>query len=221
MLTALCHGGCGCEVEIRTTPRVCCPNCRIERKRASARSAMERQRRKRGVPRVKGRETTCQSCGICLILNRNAATKFCRPCYLKANAADAPMRSARKRATESGKQYHRQWQKRRRAADPKWRLSSHMRTLIHRGIGKHKAGRSWREFVPYSLEELMAHLEAQFAPGMTWDNHGEWHVDHIRPLCSFEFQTPDDPQFREAWALSNLQPLWAGDNLRKSGKWAA
>lgn len=67
----------------------------------------------------------------------------------------------------------------------------------------------------------MAHLERQFLPGMTWENRGEWHIDHIRPLCSFQFQTPDCPQFREAWALTNLQPLWAQDNLKKGGRWAA
>jgi hypothetical protein len=93
--------------------------------------------------------------------------------------------------------------------------------LMHRGLGANKAGRSWREFVPYTLEELMAHLEAKFLPGMTWDNRGEWHIDHIRPLCSFDFQTPECPQFREAWALTNLQPLWAVDNLKKGGRWAA
>src|SRR3546814_16139410 len=51
-----------------------------------------------------------------------------------------------------------------------------------------------------------------------WDNRGEWHIDHIRPLCSFEFKSPDDPQFREAWALTNLRPLWARDNPRKGGR---
>src|SRR3546814_9626669 len=61
-------------------------------------------------------------------------------------------------------------------------------------------------------------LERQFLPGMSWDNRGEWHIDHIRPLCAFEFTSPDDPQFREAWALTNLRPLWARDNLRKGGR---
>ena len=91
-----------------------------------------------------------------------------------------------------------------------------MRTLIHRALGKNKAGRSWREFVNYSLEELMSHLERQFLPGMTWENKGEWHIDHIIPRSSFEYESPDDPEFKQAWALTNLRPLWAIDNIRKN-----
>ena len=64
----------------------------------------------------------------------------------------------------------------------------------------------------------MTHLERQFLPGMTWGNRGEWHIDHIVPLASFTFTSPDDPEFRAAWALTNLRPLWAKDNIRKSAK---
>lgn len=67
----------------------------------------------------------------------------------------------------------------------------------------------------------MAHLEAQFAPGMTWENRGEWHVDHIRPLASFDLTDPE--QLRTASHYTNLQPLWASDNLAKGARldWAA
>src|SRR3546814_5744253 len=81
-----------------------------------------------------------------------------------------------------------------------------------------KNGRSWETLGGYTVADLMAHLERQFLPGMSWDNRGQLHIDHIRPLCSFEFTSPDDPQFREAWALTNLRPLWARDNLRKGGR---
>jgi len=50
-------------------------------------------------------------------------------------------------------------------------------------------------------------------------NYGEWHIDHLRPLSSFEFESYDEENFKKAWSLSNLQPLWAKDNLTKSGKW--
>lgn len=96
-----------------------------------------------------------------------------------------------------------------------------MTANVNNSLREGKGGRSWERLLGFTLADLMAHLEAQFLPGMTWDNRGEWHIDHIRPLCSFSFQTPDDPQFREAWALTNLQPLWAADNLRKGGRWAA
>lgn len=50
---------------------------------------------------------------------------------------------------------------------------------------------------------------------MSWANFGEWHVDHIVPLASFTFASPDDDEFRAAWSLANLQPLWALENLQK------
>ena len=78
-----------------------------------------------------------------------------------------------------------------------------------------KGGLSWQELVPYTLADLTVHLERQFLPGMTWANIGTWHVDHIVPLKAFSFSTADDPEFRAAWALTNLRPLWAADNLKK------
>ena len=68
-------------------------------------------------------------------------------------------------------------------------------------------------------EAMRPWLEAQFLPGMTWDNHGEWHIDHIRPCASFDFSDPQ--QQKECSHYSNLQPLWAKDNLSKSDKWEA
>jgi hypothetical protein len=71
----------------------------------------------------------------------------------------------------------------------------------------------------YVVDELRSHLEGQFADGMNWANHGEWHIDHIRPLSSFKITSFRCRDFREAWAISNLQPLWAADNLRKGARW--
>ena len=70
----------------------------------------------------------------------------------------------------------------------------------------------------YSIEELMSHLEALFTEGMTWDNYGEWHVDHKIPMTSFNFETTDDREFKLCWCLDNLQPLWGPDNLSKGTK---
>ena len=108
---------------------------------------------------------------------------------------------------------------RKRRKDPKWNLSLRMSTRIRTALQRGKQGRSWTELVPYSLDELMFHLEAQFKDGMSWWNRGEWHIDHIRPIASFNFESTGDPAFKECWALENLQPLWAIDNIRKSDKW--
>lgn len=53
---------------------------------------------------------------------------------------------------------------------------------------------------------------------MAWENYGKWHVDHIKPKCSFVYLSEKDSQFIECWSLANLRPLWAIDNLQKSAK---
>ena len=53
---------------------------------------------------------------------------------------------------------------------------------------------------------------------MTWDNHGDWHIDHKIPDSSFTYSKMCDDQFLKSWALDNLQPLWAEENWQKSDK---
>jgi hypothetical protein len=81
-----------------------------------------------------------------------------------------------------------------------------------------KGGRSWTALVGYSVDKLMRHIERQFLPGMTWENRSLWQVDHIVPLARFSFTSVDDPEFRAAWALTNLRPLWSEQNLQKRAK---
>lgn len=80
-----------------------------------------------------------------------------------------------------------------------------------------KAGRRVETLIGYSIHDLKRHLEHLFVPGMSWENYGSaWHIDHIRPRASFRFVSLKDPAFKSCWALTNLQPLWAEDNIRKS-----
>ena len=108
----------------------------------------------------------------------------------------------------------------------KWRqetpaalLRNRLQTRLHHFLGK--AGKSkalsFAEYVGCSAEDLAKHLEGKFSDGMSWDNRGEWHIDHIRPCASFDLTDP--AQQRECFHYSNLQPLWAADNLRKSDTW--
>lgn len=116
---------------------------------------------------------------------------------------------------------HRQRIRQRRLAETcaMFNLNHRMRHGISQSLGKGiKNGRSWRSLVGYTANELYRHLERQFLRGMTWEKRGEWHIDHIIPLSSFKFTSPDDPEFRAAWALTNLRPLWAKDNLLKNNQ---
>lgn len=94
-------------------------------------------------------------------------------------------------------------------------MSTRMRLTLLRG----KAGKSWACYVDYSVDDLVAHIESKFMPGMSWDNMGEWHIDHIKPVAAFDFSSPEDAGFKLCWALDNLQPLWASDNIMKGAKY--
>lgn len=91
--------------------------------------------------------------------------------------------------------------------------------ISHSLRGSGKAGKGWQAIVGYTTKELMAHLERQFLSGMAWDNYGrDWHVDHIIPVSSFKYKSSDDAEFKACWALTNLRPFWANDNLRKGAR---
>lgn len=64
-----------------------------------------------------------------------------------------------------------------------------------------------------SIPEFKTYIENKFVDGMSWDNHGEWHLDHIKPLASFDLT--DRSQLLIACHYTNYQPLWAIDNLKK------
>ena len=100
--------------------------------------------------------------------------------------------------------------------DKKYKLMCNVRSAVSDALSKQSGA---LRFLDYSIEELARHLERQFSEGMTWDNYGRlWHVDHILPSSSFHFERADDPDFKFCWALSNLRPLWAKDNLKKNAK---
>jgi len=94
-------------------------------------------------------------------------------------------------------------------------LASRMRTAMN---GNCKADTT-KALLGCTYEEARAHIEAQFTQGMSWDKMGVHgiHIDHIRPCASFDLSDPE--QQRECFHYTNLQPLWAEDNLAKSDKW--
>lgn len=101
---------------------------------------------------------------------------------------------------------------------PEVALCDRMRKMIHRALQHKKGGRPWSALVGYSYAELQQHIERQFRGGMSWENMGEWHIDHIIPLSSFSITSPNDPELRRAWGLANLRPLWAKDNMSKGAR---
>ena len=122
---------------------------------------------------------------------------------------------------ESLNEYKKHYEKTKKDSDPAYKLACYTRTAIYtclkeRNVDKYK---NTFDLLPYSLEELILHLESKFQEGMSWENYGEWHVDHIKPMVSFNIKESTDREFQECWSLNNLQPLWGLDNLSKGGKY--
>lgn len=107
---------------------------------------------------------------------------------------------------------------RRKRATPKGRLECNVARALNRALRGKKNGEPSFDLLGFTAEQLMTHLERQFTKGMTWENYGEWHVDHVRPLASFTYAQPTDPDFKVAWALTNLRPLWARENISKGAR---
>lgn len=110
------------------------------------------------------------------------------------------------------------YSKNRYKNDPEYRLARVLRARLRSALKNQYKQTSAVKSLGCSLSELKTYLESKFQPGMNWENHGKygWHIDHVTPLVSFNLSDP--AQAAKACHYTNLQPLWAIDNLRKHGK---
>jgi len=124
----------------------------------------------------------------------------------------------RDRDPDAHREYMRNYMADRAANDVEFKLKGVLRARVRAAIVNNGGQKSHKttKLVGCSVPHLRQHLEAQFTEGMTWDNHGEWHIDHIRPCASFDLA--DAEQQLECFNYTNLQPLWAKDNLAKGAK---
>lgn len=125
------------------------------------------------------------------------------------------------RNPEVGRRANRKYKKKKHETDPTYRLNSNVSRYIHKALVSKRPNAHWENFMPFTLIELIKHLEKQFKPGMNWDNYGKggWELDHIVPLSWFNYKCVQDAEFLSAWNLSNLQPLWCFENQSKSNKY--
>jgi len=114
----------------------------------------------------------------------------------------------------------------RREKDPSFKLKERVSLMIRHCINKNRE--SVNKYLPYSLDELKQHIEKQFEPWMTWNNWGKynvntwndndqttwkWNLDHIVPQSTFKYISMQDEDFKKCWALENLRPLSAKQNI--------
>lgn len=117
-----------------------------------------------------------------------------------------------------------EYKKERRQNDIQYKIACNLRSRVSAVVrGKIKSGSSVQD-LGCSVKELKQHLESQFyshpetGETMTWDNYSlkGWHIDHVKPLASFDLSNRE--QFLKVCHYTNLQSLWAEENLRKSNK---
>jgi hypothetical protein len=104
------------------------------------------------------------------------------------------------------------------------RIADVLRSGLRSALKRHKTGKDWRSdaktgaIVGCSKPDLIAHIEAQFLPGMSWSNYGRkgWEMDHIKPCASFDLTQHD--QVLLCFHYTNLRPLWRLDNQRRPRK---
>ena len=104
----------------------------------------------------------------------------------------------------------------KRKTNLEYKLKKNLRRRVNQVITRDNKSDTTLVLLGCSVYEFIKHLESKFTEGMNWDNYGKWHIDHIVPCASFDLS--DIEQQKLCFHYSNLQPLWAEDNLRKSDK---
>jgi hypothetical protein len=167
--------------------------------------------------------------------NRIARRKYCKanPDHVKTlrKAWGLANPEKEKAYRERGRERYRIWrqanrerrnsiEKEYRESDPIHKLLCQYRSMLHLKLKQQRAEKSKQgiELLGCDIQWLAAWLEVQFQSGMTWENYGPvWHVDHKRPCASFDLSDPVQQRLCFHW--TNLQPLFAEENLRKGAKW--
>lgn len=131
------------------------------------------------------------------------------------------LRCKKYESTDRFKKLRKQYERNRYQNNANYRLVSNLRCRLYSALNRNKK----KKIIKYqntidlfgcTVEQLWTHLESMFSEGMTKENYGKWHVDHIIPCDSFNLSDPK--QQKACFHYTNLQPLWAKDNLIKSNK---
>lgn len=173
---------------------------------------------------------TCLVCGKEFETNKSKQKYCTKECYEKHdreymliylqtyNSKYKSTKKYKEKRTEYNKTYFN-----KNKNDINFIISNLCRQHVSRCIKREK-NRHTFDILGYTSQDLREHLEKQFRDGMNWSNHGTlWHIDHIKPLCSFNFELPNGEvnyeEVKIANSLDNLQPLLIHENLSKGGKY--
>lgn len=158
----------------------------------------------------------CRALADSWTLRNKAKTKAIGAAWVKANPEKQRQRQRKWR--EANRHKANIYEKKALRLHPQRRIASNLRRRVRETIKESKSAKTF-VLVGCTPSELKARLESLFLPEMSWDNYGVhgWHIDHRKPLSSFDLTQPE--QQRQAFHYSNLQPLWASDNISKHNKY--
>lgn len=119
---------------------------------------------------------------------------------------------------EKKRLYDRKYQSQRYAELPLYKIKSNLRSRMATKLKLIKSGKHTKTETLLGTDfcTVKEYLELKFTEGMTWENHNKqgWHIDHIIPLCSAK----NEEELKRLFHYTNLQPLWAIENLKKGSK---
>ena len=153
---------------------------------------------------------------------RYAEPRKCKTCGTtftpKVNAFNQPEKYCSKECFKKGliKNTNKHIKKKLRE-DESFNFNSRVRSIYTRSLKNNDqwSEETWTERTGYTPGELKKHLESKWTESMSWENYGEWTIDHVVPTSFFEFTDYSDPAFRACWSLDNIRPMWMTDNVRK------
>ena len=156
-----------------------------------------------------GHTHDCKNC-------RNTANRGWYADNLERAKNSAKLRDEKRRAKPEAKIKKIAYINNRRKTDMNFRLRHNLRERVRQAVAKSYKSSSTMDLLGCSTAVLREHLANNFQDGMTWENYGLWHIDHILPCASFDLTK--EAEQKKCFNFSNLQPLWAEDNLKKGDK---
>ena len=160
--------------------------------------------------------TKCPICGKRLI---TSSYEICFSCEIDKNHKEfrKQLKKQKKNPTEEEiikrRKNFSQYKKNRLKIDINFKVRCYLGSRIWDALKGRTKSKNTLKLLGCSIEQLKKHLASQFRLGMSWSNYGKWHVDHIKSCNSFDLSREEEQ--RKCFHYSNLQPLWAKDNLKK------
>lgn len=132
----------------------------------------------------------------------------------RGDAHKEMMRECRKNWRDKNPGYINNYNKERQKRDILFKIRMTLRSRLNKAIKNKSKKGSAVKLLGCSIDEFKIYMQSKFKEGMSWDNHGLWHMDHIKPLTAFNLE--DEFELSQACHYTNMQPLWASENQSKN-----